>query len=130
MTLELKLALLKIQENQKMKELEILELNCNHEILVETISKNSFAETKQLYCLFCGAINPYTRKYITWELIEKYKNSTIIKMENYPLLLKSYNKRKMEKLYLELRKKFPKDTEAQIANKMMERLQVENEKRE
>ena len=105
---------------------------CNHEIVIEMEVEGTWRNSKFEYCLFCREVNPWMRKHIPEDLLKKMENCITINADQYPLALpKTPTKklRKLEKLYTELKKEFPDDSESQIVQKMKERLEEKETKK-
>lgn len=125
--LEKKMKEIERKEEKIAKSLSKIKESCNHEIMYERTYSDERCITRPYtytYCLFCGIVNPYKRKMITRELHEKMKNSIVISMKDYPKFAETSEDEiiELQKMYLNLRKKFPDYTEIQIAEEMKKKL--------
>lgn len=129
--LEKELIELERHEEKINKELSEISEKCNHSIMVKPIpqvANRSF--DNYTYCLFCGGVTPFVRKFKPLKSFEKMTNSVTIRMKDYPFYCaKEKNvEKELRKLYCNLAKEFPKDSDEEIANKMKEELEEKNRK--
>ena len=123
--LEKELKEIQKRERKIYKKLNEIETRCGHAIIIKPIpQKTNKFPFDRTYCLFCGETEPFSRKWIPPELLDKMNNAINIELEDYPSLctkekhLESY----LIELYCNLVKKFPKLSNKEIANKMKQEL--------
>lgn len=123
--LEKELKEIKKRERKIYKKLNEIETRCGHAIIIKPIpQKTNKFPFDRTYCLFCGEMDPFVRKLMPPELLDKMNNAINIELEDYPSLctkekhLESY----LIELYCNLVKKFPKLSNKEIANKMKQEL--------
>lgn len=110
---------------QIVDELKQMEQQCAHSIIVHCMFESELTgEYDRGICLFCRTTEPFHRRNYTEELQEKQKKAVNIEVE-YSNFFEEKGKsifNVLLEIYKEIRKKFPDDTEEEIAKKVKEEL--------
>lgn len=123
--------------NKLYKERKKITKECTHDIRIANLEeKKGFQHHVELkeYCLLCGKQSPFPMKMsLPWREYIKRKNSELILMTDYPNLNKKWGTnylKEVEKVYLNIRKRFYSYSEKEIYFELIEKLQEMDENTE